>query len=111
MSKVLTVAIPANNVEKFLKTTLDSFICDKEVMKKIEVIVVDDGSKDSTPDIGREYQEKYPHLKDLRHVVSSDAHELGAISEAENSFLLDDEPYSSKLVTERLFMHLRRTDV
>ena len=60
MSKVLTVAIPAYNVEKFLKTTLDSFICDKEVMKKIEVIVVDDGSKDSTPDIGREYEEKYP---------------------------------------------------
>lgn len=60
MSKVLTVAIPAYNVEKFLKTTLDSFICDQEVMKKIEVIIVDDGSKDSTPDIGREYEEKYP---------------------------------------------------
>lgn len=60
MSKVLTVAIPAYNVEKFLRTTLDSFICEEEVMKKIEVIVVDDGSKDSTPDIGREYEEKYP---------------------------------------------------
>ena len=54
-----------------------------------------------------EYQEKYPHLKDLRHVVSSDAHELGAISEAENSFLLEDEPYSSRFVTEKLFEYLR----
>lgn len=53
------------------------------------------------------YQEKYPHLKDLRHVVSSDAHELGAISEAENSFLLEDEPYSSRFVTEKLFEYLR----
>lgn len=58
-----------------------------------------------------EYRSQYPNIGEMTHVVSSDAHELGAISEAENSFLLDDEPYSSKLVTERLFMHLRRTDV
>ena len=51
MSKVLTVTIPSYNVEKFLKTTLDSFICDREVMDKFEVIVVDDGSKDSTVNI------------------------------------------------------------
>lgn len=55
----------------------------------------------------KEYQEKYPHLKDLRYIVSSDAHELGAVSEAENSILLEDEPYSSRLVTERLFQYLR----
>lgn len=60
MSKVLTVAIPSYNVEKFLRMTLNSFICEEEVMKKIEVIVVDDGSKDSTANIGREYEEKYP---------------------------------------------------
>ena len=54
-----------------------------------------------------EYQEKYPHLKDMRYVVSSDAHELGAISEAENSILLEDEPYSSRFVTEKLFEYLR----
>lgn len=55
------------------------------------------------------YVEKYPHINDLTRVISSDAHELGAISEAENSFLLEDEPYSSRLVTEKLFEHLRRT--
>ena len=54
-----------------------------------------------------QYQENYPHLRGLTYVVSSDAHELGAISEAENSFLLDDEPYSSRFVTEQLFRHLR----
>ena len=54
-----------------------------------------------------QYQENYPHLRDLTYVVSSDAHELGAISEAENSFLLDDEAYSSRFVTEQLFRHLR----
>lgn len=36
-------------------------------------------------------------------VVSSDAHHLWDISEAENSLLIDDEPYSSALVRVRLF--------
>ena len=54
-----------------------------------------------------QYQELYPHLKDMKYIVSSDAHELGAISEAENSFLLEDEPYSYRLVTEKLFEYLR----
>ncbi len=69
MSKVLTVAIPSYNVENYLKTTLDSFICDKEFMDKIEVIVVDDGSKDSTADIGKEYEQRYP---DTFRVISKE---------------------------------------
>ena len=52
MDKLLTVVIPSYNVEKFLNQTLDSFICDEAVMKKFEVIVVDDGSKDNSECIG-----------------------------------------------------------
>lgn len=48
MDKLLTVVIPSYNVEKFLNQTLDSFVCDEATMKKFEVIVVDDGSKDNT---------------------------------------------------------------
>ena len=59
-SKILTVAIPSYNVEKFLKTTLNSFVCDAATMEKIEIIVVDDGSKDNTAAIGKEYAQKYP---------------------------------------------------
>ena len=36
-------------------------------------------------------------------LVCSDAHQLWDISEAENSFLIDDEPYSSSLVRKRIF--------
>ena len=53
MDKLLTVVIPSYNVEKFLNQTLDSFVCDEAVMKKFEVIVVDDGSKDNTAKIGK----------------------------------------------------------
>ncbi len=40
------------------------------------------------------------------HIVSSDAHYLWDISEADNFVMLDDEPYSSSLVRKRLFEYL-----
>lgn len=69
MDKILTVVIPSYNVEKFLNQTLDSFICDEDTMKKFEVIVVDDGSKDNTAKIGKEYADKYP---DTFRVISKE---------------------------------------
>lgn len=59
MQKVLTVTIPSYNVEKYLNQTLDSFV-DERVLDEIEVLIVDDGSKDRTALIGKEYEEKYP---------------------------------------------------
>ena len=46
--------------------------------------------------------EKNPAIKNLKCVVSSDAHYLWDMSEAENYFLLDDEPYSSANVRNKL---------
>lgn len=57
--KTLSVSVAAYNVEKFIKKCLDSFT-DSELIDDIEVIVTDDGSKDSTPQIVNEYVEKYP---------------------------------------------------
>ncbi len=57
--KVLSVVIPAYNMEKFIERTLDSLICD-EYMDKLEVLVIDDGSKDSTAEIAKKYEKKYP---------------------------------------------------
>lgn len=59
MSKVLTITVPSYNVEKFLENTLDSFM-DERILEDIEVLIVDDGSKDDTAKIGKTYEEKYP---------------------------------------------------
>ncbi|MCI8584249.1 MAG: glycosyltransferase [Dorea sp.] len=59
MEKILTITVPSYNVEKFLNQTLNSFIHD-EILDDIEVLIVDDGSKDHTAEIGKEYEEKYP---------------------------------------------------
>ena len=52
------------------------------------------------------YEDKYTALRDKIKVVSSDAHYLWDIKEKNEYFELDDEPYSSKLVTQRLFEYL-----
>ncbi len=49
---------------------------------------------------------KYPHISEKKHIVSSDAHHLWDISEADNFIMIDDELYSSSLVRKRLFEYL-----
>ena len=54
-----------------------------------------------------EYQTRFPFITTESVLVCSDAHRLWEINEAEHTLLLDDEPYSSALVRQRLFEHLR----
>ena len=54
----------------------------------------------------QEIEENYPSTVGAKRVVSSDAHYLWDINEADNSITLDDEPYSSSLVRKRLFEYL-----
>lgn len=59
MEKILSVVIPSYNVEAYLDDTLITFV-DERVLGDIEVIVVDDGSKDGTAAIAEKYTERYP---------------------------------------------------
>jgi len=51
----VSVVIPAYNAERYLRETLDSVLA--QTYRDFEVIVVDDGSKDSTPAIAKGYGE------------------------------------------------------
>lgn len=59
MDKILTVVIPAYNVEKYIEKCLSSFE-NEEVLSKIEVLIVNDGSNDATPQLAQRFCEKYP---------------------------------------------------
>ncbi len=59
MQKVLTVVVPSYNVEKYLQKTLESFV-EESILSALEVLVVDDGSKDGTARIGKEFEKRYP---------------------------------------------------
>lgn len=57
MDKVLTISVAAYNVEKYIGTLIESVI-GSQAAGKIEIIVVDDGSKDKTSDIVKTYCNK-----------------------------------------------------
>lgn len=59
MGKTLSIVIPSYNVEKYLEQTLESFI-EESILNAIEVLIVDDGSKDGTAEIGKRFEERYP---------------------------------------------------
>lgn len=62
MEKILTVVVPVYNMEKYLRKCLDSLILDNNLMPLLEVLVVNDGSKDGSLAIMNEYGAKYPNV-------------------------------------------------
>ena len=59
MQKTISFIIPSYNVEKYLEKCLSSFIC-PEIMDDMDVIIVNDGSTDSTHEIAQSYVDRYP---------------------------------------------------
>lgn len=60
MEKILSIIIPTYNMEKYLRHCLDSLLIEKG-LEDVEVLVINDGSKDSSLAIAQDYQSKYPN--------------------------------------------------
>jgi len=58
-TKILTIAVAAYNMEKYLPRCIDSLLASSNC-QDIEVLIINDGSKDSTLSIALAYQKKYP---------------------------------------------------
>ena len=56
MSIAVSVIVPAYNAEKTVGKTLDSLL--GQTLKNIEILVVDDGSKDATRQVISQYVQK-----------------------------------------------------
>ena len=61
MKKILSIAIAAYNVEKTIEETLEPFLKCRE-LDKMEVIIVNDGSKDKTPFVVKKYIDQFPNI-------------------------------------------------
>lgn len=54
----VSVIVPVYNTEKYLRKCLDSLV--NQTLENVEIVVVNDGSKDTSPEIIEEYIQKYP---------------------------------------------------
>lgn len=61
-NKILTVSIASYNAEKDISRCLDSFIA-SNVLEKLDIIVVNDGSSDNTSKIAHDYEDKYSSIR------------------------------------------------
>ena len=59
--KVLSIAVPSYNVERYLANSLASY-CAGDIDERLEVLVVNDGSTDLTPVIASEFARMYPSI-------------------------------------------------
>lgn len=59
-NSLISVIVPAYNVEKWLSRCLDSIL--NQTYKNIEIVVIDDGSKDNTKSLIDEYSHKYKNI-------------------------------------------------
>lgn len=69
---LISVIIPIYNVEKYLRCCLDSIV--EQTYKKMEIILIDDGSSDKCPQICDEYAEKDARIKVIHQENGGLAH-------------------------------------
>lgn len=100
----VSVIMPVYNAEKFLRRALDT-VC-AQTLREIEIICVDDGSSDASPDILREYAARDGRIKILRHehtgMGAGGARNMG-IDYAKGEFLsfLDADDYFDLSLLEK----------
>ena len=62
--KLLTVTVPCYNSQDYMRHCIESLLPGGE---RVEILIIDDGSKDDTGRIADEYAEKYPTIVRVSH--------------------------------------------
>lgn len=104
MSAAVSIIIPVYNVEAFLRRSLDSVL--GQTLHDIEIIIVDDGSPDSSPAICDEYAARDSRIKVIhkKNAGLGYARNSGIeIATGEYLAFLDSDDYLESTALERLY--------
>lgn len=111
MNDLISIIIPVYNMEKYLKRCLDSVI--NQSYKNLEILLIDDGSADSSGDICLEYSKKDNRIKYYKK-------ENGGLSSARNYGLdrykgeyvgfIDSDDVIDKDMFKILYNNIKKSD-
>lgn len=112
MQKLLTVIVPVYKVEAYIDKCLGSLVVSPELMEKLEVVIVNDGTPDNSAEMSREYVKRYPgtfRQIDKENGGHGSAWNVG-LKEATGKYLrfLDSDDWFSNL--DRLLVDLQECE-
>ena len=113
MDKILTLVIPSYNMEAYLPYCLDSLLV-KANLGCLEVLVVNDGSRDRTSEIAHAYEKSWP---DVLRVIDKENGNYGScvnrgLKEARGKYIkiLDADDSFDTANFEKYLAFLQMTD-
>ena len=67
---LVTVILPAKDAGEFIGTTLETLARQFSDMAALKLVAIDDGSRDGTGALMREYAERFPHAEVVRNPIA-----------------------------------------
>lgn len=111
MPKV-SILVPIYNVEKYLRECLESLV--KQTLEDIEIICINDGSTDSSPEIIKEFQAKDVRIK----VINKENSGYGAsmnmgvdLASGEYIGIVESDDFADKTMFESLYNQAKANDL
>ena len=94
MNLIISVVVPIYNVERYLNRCIDSLL--EQTLKEFEILLIDDGSTDSSGTICDDYASKYKNIRVIHkeNTGVSDTRNVGiANAKGDYIFFLDSDDY------------------
>ena len=109
---MISIIVPVYNAENWLKKCVDSII--NQTYKDIEILLINDGSKDRSIDILKEYEKKDSRIRvfDKQNEGVSKTRNLG-IKEAKGEFIqfVDCDDYIEENMCETMLHLISNSDM
>lgn len=106
---LISIIVPAYNAEKYLNRCIDSLV--NQTYANIEIIIVDDGSKDNTPEMCKQWAQKDSRIK----VIHKENQGLGlarntGLVNASGKYVsfLDSDDFVDLEMYEKMYEQLRQ---
>lgn len=110
MAKV-SIIVPVYNVEKYIARCLDSLV--NQTLDDIEIIIINDGSKDNSDQIIKEYKKRYNNIiyATKENGGLSDARNFGMVyATGEYVAFLDSDDFVDKTMYQKMYEKAKSTN-